>query len=188
MKARTVFIMVIMASIIFISSKIAFSEDAAPAQTMQPVETKSDAIQGGAVPAQATTQEPETQWVWGEVVTVDLANKTVFVKYLDYELDQEKEMAITAGDNTTFENVKSIDELKPKDTVSIDYVSQDGKNVAKNISVEKPEAQAAPQTQTPAQMETPPQAQTQPEDVTPTQALEQQVQPEQAQPTAPSGD
>ena len=195
MKARTAFIIVIIASIIFISSKITFSDDSAPAQTTQPAETKSDVIQGGAVPLppEAAKQEPETQWVWGEVVTVDLQNKTVFVKYLDYESDQEKEMGITADDKTTFENVKSVDELKPKDTVSIDYVSQGGNNIAKNISVEKPETQAAPQTQAPSQMEAPPQAQTQPENVTPPQAPEEQqtqseqTQPEQAQPAAPSG-
>ncbi len=191
MRARIALITVITASLVFIGAKMVFSEDAAPEQNAQPQETQGEVIQGGAVPE--TKTEPETQWVWGEVVTVDLANKTVFVKYLDYESDQEKEMAITVGDNTTFENVKSIDELKPKDTVSIDYVSQDGKNVAKNISVEKPETQAAPQVQTPAQtktpsqMETPPQAQTQPEDVTPTRAPEQQTQPEQTEPAAPSG-
>jgi uncharacterized Zn finger protein len=66
------------------------------------------------------------------------------VKYLDYDADQEKEMAINVDEKTIYENVKSIDEIKPQDTVSIDYiVSPEGKNIAKNISIEKIEEQAA---------------------------------------------
>jgi hypothetical protein len=84
--------------------------------------------------------EPDMQWLWGEVSNVDLQNKTILVKYLDYETDQEKEISITIDDKTNYENIKSIDELKAKDTVSIDYiVSLDGKNIARNISAEKPE-------------------------------------------------
>jgi hypothetical protein len=148
MKVRITLLTVIMASFIFITLNIAFSQDETPVQTMEPTENKSEVVQGGAVPAEAVNQEPEIQWVWGEVVTVDLQNKTVFVKYLDYESDQEKEMGVAADDKTTFENVASVDELKPKDTVSIDYVSVEGKNIAKNISVEKLETQQAPPTET----------------------------------------
>ena len=39
-----------------------------------------------------------------------------------------------------------MDEIKPNDTVSVDYVvSPDGKNLAKNISLERPDTQPAPQ-------------------------------------------
>ncbi len=148
MRARIALIIVITASLVFIGSKMVFSEDAMPEQSSQPQDTQSEVIQGGAVPE--TKAEPETQWVWGEVVTVDLSNKVVLVKYLDYETDQEKEIAIATDDKTTFENAASIEELKPKDTVSIDYISADGKNIAQNISVEKPEAQ----TESPAQAPT----------------------------------
>ena len=84
--------------------------------------------------------EPEIQWLWGEVTSVDITNKTLLVKYLDYETDSEKEMTTNIDDKTTYENVKAIDEIKPLDTVSIDYiVNSEGNNIAKNISVEKPE-------------------------------------------------
>lgn len=93
---------------------------------------------------QATTEVkdmPETQWVWGEVVNLDPQNKAILVKYLDYENDQEKEISIKTDDSTTFENFKSLDEIKPNDEVSIDYiVTSDGTNLAKNIGLEKPEA------------------------------------------------
>jgi len=80
--------------------------------------------------------EPEVQWLWGEVVSVDTNAKQMTVKYLDYETDTEKEMNIKADDKTTYENVKSLDEIKVQDTLSIDYIVADGKNIAKNISVE----------------------------------------------------
>jgi hypothetical protein len=103
--------------------------------------------QEGATSTQASTveqipapSEPEIQWLWGEVASVDITNKTLLVKYLDYETDSEKEMTINIDDKTTYENVKAIEEIKPLDTVSIDYiVDAEGKNIAKNISVEKPE-------------------------------------------------
>jgi hypothetical protein len=94
---------------------------------------------GGAVPE--AHNESEMQWVWGEVVTTDAQNKALTVKFLDYETDQEKEITFSLDDQTSFENARSLDELKPSDAVSIDYaVSADGRNIAKNISVEAPEA------------------------------------------------
>ncbi len=126
MKIKTGLILGITVFLIFtslISANLIFSQE--------PME------KSGAVPE--AQKEPDTQWVWGEVNTLDTQNKAILVKYLDYETDQEKEININIDDKTTYDNIKSMDELKPKDTVSIDYiVSPDGKNIAKNISVEKP--------------------------------------------------
>ncbi len=159
MKVRTALLMMVSAALIFVISKTVFSQDTTPTETAQPAENTQEVVQGGAVPAETAKPEPETQWVWGEVVNVDAQNKTISVKYLDYESDQEKEMTVGADDKTTFENAASLDELKAKDTVSIDYITQDGKNIAKNISVEKPEAQpVAPQTQTETSVPAMPQA------------------------------
>jgi len=114
MKRKTGLILAITASLIFISANLIFSQE--------------------------VQNNPDTQWVWGEVSILDTQNKAILVKYFDYETDQEKEINIDIDDKTTYENIKSMDELKPKDTVSIDYiVSPDGKNIAKNISIEKPE-------------------------------------------------
>lgn len=84
-----------------------------------------------------------TQWVWGEVVSVDAQNKELTLKYLDYEADQEKEISLTADETTNFENVKSLDEVQPKDNLSVDYIAKDGKNIAKNISLERAESAAS---------------------------------------------
>lgn len=87
-----------------------------------------------------TGNDLNTQWAWGEVVNVDAQNKSVTIKYLDYELDQEKELSLTTDDSTTYDNIKSFGEIQPKDNLSIDYVTVEGKNIAKSISLEKPEA------------------------------------------------
>ncbi|MFA5092754.1 MAG: hypothetical protein WC543_02260 [Candidatus Omnitrophota bacterium] len=85
----------------------------------------------------------DAQWAWGEVTNLDPQAKTVTLKYLDYETDQEKDLVLTADENTVFENIKSFDEIKIKDTLSIDYIiAADGKNVAKNINFEQPDAAA----------------------------------------------
>jgi len=85
------------------------------------------------------SQEEEYQWVWGEVVSVDAQNKLINIKYLDYESDTEKEMSFVIDDKTNFEGVNSLSDIKVNDTVSIDYIIKDNKNIARTISVEKPE-------------------------------------------------
>lgn len=120
-------------SLILIGTSSAFSQEASK------TEVNPTAVSQEAVP------EPETQWIWGEVTSVDAAKEEVVVKYLDYENDLEREITITVNGKTTYENLVSLDQLKPKDTVSIDYmVISDGINVAKNISVEKAEEALAP--------------------------------------------
>lgn len=112
-------------SLIFVSTGLIFSQE--------------PPIQGGSVPE--TQTEPEIEWVWGEVVSSDAQNKTILIKYLDYETDQEKETTINIDDKTTYENIGSLEEIQPKDVLSIDYiVDLEGKNIARKISIEKPES------------------------------------------------
>ncbi|MDD5130058.1 MAG: hypothetical protein PHS66_03280 [Candidatus Omnitrophica bacterium] len=82
----------------------------------------------------------DMQWAWGEVTNLDSQAKMLTLKYLDYETDQEKDLVLIVDENTTFENVKDLNELKLKDTLSIDYmIGADNRNIAKNISFEKPD-------------------------------------------------
>jgi hypothetical protein len=134
MRLKTIFILTLAVSWILIG--LAFCEDE--------VNT--------VVPAEEAQPAPEIQWVWGEVVSVDTNSNQLNIKYLDYETDIEKEMVIGVSDKTIFENVKSLEEIKPQDTVSIDYaVASDGKNIARNISVEKPESIGESQQEKPAE-------------------------------------
>lgn len=92
------------------------------------------------VPAQS---ESDTQWAWGEVVSLDEAAKTITLKYLDYETDQEKDIILVSDDKTVFENIKGFADIKVKDALSVDYtVTPDGKNIARNIGLENPESSA----------------------------------------------
>lgn len=142
MKINKILVLAIAVSLLFIGS--VFAQDNSQDNTARP--TSKEII----VPQNLNTTQPpselETQWIWGEVVSADSASKSVAIKYLDYETDQEKDMAISVDEKTTYENIKSIDEIKPKDTLSIDYIAgADGKNIAKNVSLEKPESAPAPQ-------------------------------------------
>jgi hypothetical protein len=124
MRVKRGFILSITFSLVFFSFGFAFSQE-------QPQQVQI---------APAAKSEPEIQWVWGEIVSKDDSKAQLIVKYLDYETDQEKELTLSANDLTTYENVKSFQEIKPQDTAGIDYVVDDGgNNIAKNISIENPE-------------------------------------------------
>lgn len=124
----TVFILI---SVLIVFIQLSFSQELSPTEEEVPLSIQSE------VPP-PESEESGTLWLWGEVVSLDAASGQILVKYLDYETDSEKEITINVDDRTTYENVKSIGEIKPKDTVSIDYrVNPEAKNIAKNISVEK---------------------------------------------------
>lgn len=86
----------------------------------------------------APKNENEMQWAWGEVTAIDPQAKTVTLKYLDYETDQEKDLVLNIDEKTAFDNIKALEDIKVKDTLSVDYTAgNDGKNTAKSISYEK---------------------------------------------------
>lgn len=133
MALKTGFVLGITVSLILISTSFVFSqEQAAQEQAEEPA-------------AQESPSESEILWLWGEVASVDLEKSQLLIKYLDYDTDEEKEIKININDQTTYENVKSVDEIKPQDTVSIDYITDsEGNNIAKNISIEKLEESPVP--------------------------------------------
>jgi len=96
------------------------------------------------VAAGAVQNEPDTQWAWGEVTSIDTQARALTLKYLDYETDQEKEITFNVDDKTTYENVKSFNDIKVSNAAGIDYITaSDGKNIARNISVESAEKESA---------------------------------------------
>lgn len=122
----------------FLSYSVSFGEG----ENVTPAEQDSEVAE--------VQNDANMQWVWGEVSSVDTQNSAIKVKYLDYETDQEKEIVIGVDQNTIYENVSGVAEIKPAAIVGIDYiVSGEGKNIAKNISVEIEEQ--APSPEAPAQ-------------------------------------
>ena len=131
--------------IIIAATQIIFAQEAAVTPADSAVITSNQ--------QSPSIKEGDMQWAWGEVINLDNQAKTITLKYLDYEADQEKELVLVVDEKTTFENIKDFNELKLKDTLSIDYIlGADNKNIAKNISLEKPDdssALATPQTAAP---------------------------------------
>ena len=91
-------------------------------------------------PVAPALDEENVSWVWGEVKAIDPALSTVTVVYMDYQSDEEKDLFLSVNSGTKFEGAADINSLKVGDTAGIDYEIRDGKNIAKNISVEKLEA------------------------------------------------
>ncbi|MDP2044063.1 MAG: hypothetical protein Q8K15_02700 [Candidatus Omnitrophota bacterium] len=155
---------------ITITTFIAFAQepgDSVPAASTMPADLAPAPIKN----------EVDTQWAWGEVTSLDGQAKTLSLKYFDYETDQEKELVLAVDEKTAYEDIKSFDEIKIKDTLSIDYaVGPENKNVAKNISLERPDALAAV-PQHPALSEEPVRASAQPPAAN---ALQPITQPEAA--------
>ncbi len=112
------------------------------------------------VPAAVSSEEENISWVWGEVKSVDPALSTATVIYMDYQTDEEKDLVLEVNTQTKFEGVDGLSLLKAGDTAGIDYSVIDGKNIARNISVEKiealPEAVDEPVTEPAAEAVTPP--------------------------------
>lgn len=105
--------------------------------------------QQAAQPQQAALPpQEEVSWLWGEVKVVDPVSSSLTVLYMDYQTDEEKELLLIIDANTQFEAVQGLNAVKIGDTASIDYVTENGKNIAKNISIETieamPEAPAQP--------------------------------------------
>ncbi|MDP2766471.1 MAG: hypothetical protein Q8O41_03335 [Candidatus Methanoperedens sp.] len=150
------------------TAQIALAEEEAVAPTDSVVITSNQQA--------ASQKENDMQWAWGEVTNLDNQAKTITLKHLDYETDQEKELVLVVDEKTVLENIKDFNELKLKDTLSVDYMmGVDNKNIAKNISFEKPDA--ASSASVPAVENTQP--------LTPPMSTEQPVV-DAAQPATPS--
>jgi hypothetical protein len=141
MRLKTSVILAVSAFLILINSGLTLAEEDSAAVEQG---VASEISEQNTVPE--AKAEAEIQWLWGEVVSVDPLNNKLIAKYLDYETDSEKEISLVVDDQTTYENIKSLAELKTLNTISVDYaLGRDGRYLIKNISVEKlegPPAQA----------------------------------------------
>jgi hypothetical protein len=97
----------------------------------------------------ALDSEPEIQWILGKVISLDLNAKSLLIRYSDYDTDEDKDILIDIDQDTSYDNVKSLDQIKAQDSLSVDYiVTAEGKNIARNISLEKIEAQGISREET----------------------------------------
>ena len=125
------------------------------------IAAENDTLESQAI---ADSGVKEMQWLWGEVVSIDQVKKQITVKYLDYETDNEKEIALFVDGKTAYENIKDLTELKAQDIVSVDYiVDAEGRNLVANVSVEKIEDGQNPPEMPPAEVIKPIEIKTVPE-------------------------
>lgn len=110
---------------------------ASPEETTAPV-ANAEKAQVVAVPAAAS--EKKTEWVWGEVVSVDPAAKQIVVKHLDYESYEEVQTVLLINEKTLFENVTDLTGIKAGDHITVDYNIDGKNNTADLVVVEKGEA------------------------------------------------
>jgi hypothetical protein len=121
--------MAIMASLILVGPGSIFSQE----------EKAEEKVEDVVLPENQT--EPEILFVWGEVASVDVQKNELVVRRTDQEAGKEKDMTITVNEKTTFDNIQTLAQINPKDTLSVEYiVTAEGRNIAKNITVEKPES------------------------------------------------
>lgn len=105
-----------------------FSSASAQNEHAQPEKTREE---------QPAPLSEDLEWVWGEVVSVNSAEKSVDLKYIDYETDSEKRVVLTVNEKTKLENIPSFEYIKTGQTLSIDYYVSDGKNEASVVSLEQ---------------------------------------------------
>ena len=115
---------------------------ASPEATSAP-EANAEKAQAAAVSAPAN--EKKTEWVWGEVVSVDPAGKQIVIKHLDYESYEEVQTTLIINEKTLFENVTDLTGIKAGDHITVDYNVEGKNNIADLVVVEKGEAAPAPE-------------------------------------------
>ncbi len=80
------------------------------------------------------------EWFDGEVGKVDLKARTVTISEVDPITDAEETNEIIIGDATTFSGVKSLEELKSGDDVTIEAKYDEPTDSWQALSVEMAEA------------------------------------------------
>ncbi len=77
-----------------------------------------------------------SQWIWGEVASVDFVGNSLVLKHLDYETAEEVAKTLQVDDKTVFQGVMGLADLEVGMHVTIDYKEKDGRCVADVIEVE----------------------------------------------------
>jgi len=136
-------VVILVSFMVFSFSVLSFAQEE---QSNQPItDSQKESIVASEVPSALGNSEFSlsgkpfsSEWLYGEVNSVDIVNKSIVLTYLDYDADIEKQITVYVDAKTVFENVKSLGEIKPQDMVSVDYTAgANGNNTALSISVEK---------------------------------------------------
>ena len=87
--------------------------------------------------AQEKSECLREKWLLGDVITLDLESSQLTVNYVDHNTNQQKEITISVDEETRYENINSLQDIKVGDAVFIEYkISPEGEAIALNISIE----------------------------------------------------
>ena len=137
------FVCVVVASMVMVLLTIpAFSQDpqASAKDDQAPVQAPQEAPAQASqtAPAEVVVKTSELS-IYGEVQAINAQAASMTVQYYDYDNDKEKALEVALDKDSKLENVKAIDEVKKGDWVDVTYTATGGKNIIRNISVEKGE-------------------------------------------------
>ena len=80
--------------------------------------------------------EKQVFYSYGEVLSV--IKGQIIVREFDYETGEETDIVYYITADTILDSVESADQIKPSDLVDVEFtVSEDGKNIAKEILVDR---------------------------------------------------
>ena len=81
-------------------------------------------------------QEEDAEYSWGTAKSVS-SDQIVVMEY-DYDKDEDVEVSYVVDPKVELKGVDSLDDIKVGDDIEVNYVTKDGKKVARVIAVEKP--------------------------------------------------
>lgn len=84
----------------------------------------------------AQEEEDKTEYSFGTIKSI--TSTQIVVSEYDYENYEEVDVIFIIGPDVEYEGVDSYKDIAVGDSVEIDYVIKDGKNIAILIAVEKP--------------------------------------------------
>jgi hypothetical protein len=90
---------------------------------------------------EAPVAEPEGLSIYGEIQAVNTSSNSIAVQYYDYDSDEERTIEITLDKDTKLEGAASLSGVKKGDWADVTYrITDDKKNVAGSVVIEKEEA------------------------------------------------
>ena len=143
---RRVWVSGIIFSIIFVFASCLLAQEAE--QETTPAAPAETGVTGANAATETPAEAQPTEWVWGEVVSVDQEKKQIVLKHLDYDTYEEVQITLNVGDKTLLENVAGLGEIRAGNHLTADFKIVAGSNIADLVVVEKDvqEESVAPET------------------------------------------
>ena len=127
---------------IALSTMLAFSQQNPTPPASQDNNPASTSTSEQVTPVKVEAPQPQEISIYGEVQSIDSTLNSMTIQYYDYDSDQEKNIEITANQDTKLTNAMSLADIKKGNWADVVYTITDTKNIAKSISVEKDEESA----------------------------------------------